>query len=317
MAMKRTQFGRTDLQVSALGLGCARIGGIFKNEPAQFIELLRSAQDRGINFFDTADMYSQGESEMLIGKAFRGRRDQVIIASKVGYCLPTRRRWIARIKPLVRPLIRVLRLKRERLSMAMKGEIAQNFAPAYIRAAVEASLRRIKTDYLDLLQLHSPPADVIARGDWLDALENLKRAGKLRYYGISCDTQTAADAALSFDSISSLQLPVSLLDSALAEAVLPAAHRGGVAVIARECLANGLLVKPESELDLSFKDLSADAAERRREKLGSLRATAKERGVHLSRLALDYVTGLEGVSVALVGASRVDQLHGTLREFGG
>jgi aryl-alcohol dehydrogenase-like predicted oxidoreductase len=316
LTLKRAQFGRTDLQVSELGLGCARIGGIFKNDPAQFVELLSAARDRGINFFDTADMYSQGESEMLIGRAFKRRRDQVIIASKVGYSLPSRRRWIARIKPLVRPLIRVLRIKRERLSLGVKGEITQNFAPEYLRAAVEASLRRLKTDYLDLLQLHSPPSDVIARGDWLNALETLKSAGKVRYYGISCDTPAAADAALSFGSISALQVPVSLLHPVFTDAVLPAAHARGVAVIARECLANGLLVKAQADLDLSFKDLSEDEAARRRAQLTSLRHNAKERGVPLSRLALDYVTGLAGVSVALVGASRVDQLHGTLREFG-
>jgi len=313
--MKLKEFGRTGLQVSELGLGCARIGGIFKNDPGQFVELLAAARDHGINFFDTADMYSQGESEALIGRAFRRRRDQVIIASKVGYCLPARRQWIARVKPLVRPLIRLLGIKRERLPRSVKGEIGQNFSPVYIRSAVEASLRRLKTEYLDVLQLHSPPADVVARGDWIEALESLKRAGKVRVYGVSCDTQEAANSALGVDSVSSLQITISLLSQAFTASVLPRAHELCVAVIARECLANGLLVKAERDVDQRFGELSEEAAAQRRQELTRFRQTAQARGIPLSRLALEYVTRLEGVSVALIGVSRLEQLLGTLREF--
>jgi aryl-alcohol dehydrogenase-like predicted oxidoreductase len=314
--MKLKAFGSTGLQTSELGLGCARIGGIFKNDPAQFIELLAAARDRGVNFFDTSDMYSQGESEVLIGRAFRGRRAQVIIASKVGYCLPARRQWIARVKPLVRPLIRLLGIKREQLPSSVKGELSQDFSPVYIRSAVEASLRRLKTDYLDILQLHSPPADVVARGDWLEPLESLKRAGKLRFYGVSCDTEDAAQMALRFESVSSLQIVISLLSRAFTVNVLPSAQARGVAVIARECLANGLLVKPERELEHRFSDLPPEVAVQRAQELAAVRDTAKARGIPLSRLALEYATRLEGVSVALVGASRLDQLQATLQEFG-
>jgi aryl-alcohol dehydrogenase-like predicted oxidoreductase len=314
--MKLKEFGSTGLQTSELGLGCARIGGIFKNDPGQFIELLAAARDRGINFFDTSDMYSQGESEMLIGRAFRGRRDQVIIASKVGYCLPSRRQWIARVKPLVRPLIRFLGIKREQLPNSVKGELGQNFSPAYIRSAIEASLRRLKTDYLDILQLHSPPADVVARGDWLEPLESLKRAGKVRFYGVSCDTEDAANMALKFESVSSLQIAISLLSQAFTVTVLPSAQQRRVAVIARECLANGLLVKEERDVADRFSDLPQEVAAQRAQELASVRQAAKARGIPLSRLALEYATRLEGVSVALIGVSRLDQLQGTLREFG-
>jgi aryl-alcohol dehydrogenase-like predicted oxidoreductase len=81
-------------------------------------------------------------------------------------------------------------------------------------------------------------------------------------------------------------------------------------------LANGLLVKPEHDLDLSFGDLSTEDAAQRRQDLAALRETAKARCIPLSRLALEYATGLQGVSVALIGVSRLDQLHGTLRELG-
>src|SRR6478752_4571743 len=104
--MKRRRFGSTDLEVSEFGFGCARIGGIFQKDPAGFVELLGAAYDAGINFYDTADMYSQGESEQLLGRTFRKRRDKIVIATKAGYCLPAQRKLIARIKPLARPLIR-------------------------------------------------------------------------------------------------------------------------------------------------------------------------------------------------------------------
>lgn len=315
--MELRTFGNTDLKVSELGLGCARIGGIFQRDPAAFVRLLATARDQGINFFDTADMYSQGESESLLGRAFRRRRDQVIIASKVGYCLPTQRRIVARLKPFVRPVIRLLRINRDRLPSAVRGELAQNFSGVYIRKAVEASLRRLRTDYVDLLQLHSPPADVIERGDWAEALAALKRSGKVRYYGISCDTIAAAQAALKFAEVSSLQVVVSLLEQSFAQAVVPLALEQRVGVIARECLANGLLVKSEQEAKLEGYWATPERAAQGLEALSAARKVAQERGIPLARYALEYARGLDGVSVALIGVRSQEQLLATLRDVRG
>jgi aryl-alcohol dehydrogenase-like predicted oxidoreductase len=113
--MKTRLFGKTDLRVSEFGLGCARIGGIFQNDARGFVNLLAAAYDAGITFYDTADMYSQGESEQLVGRAFRRGRDKIIVASKAGYCLPVQRKFIARIKPIARPLIRLLKIRRDQL----------------------------------------------------------------------------------------------------------------------------------------------------------------------------------------------------------
>src|SRR5205085_5392767 len=180
----------------ALGLGCARIGGIFKRDPADFINLLHAAHGAGITFFDTSDIYSQGESEVLLGRAFRGKRDKVVIASKAGYVLPAQRRLIARVKPLVRPLIKLLRVSRQHLPSAVRGALAQDFSADHLRRAIDGSLQRLGTDHLDLFQLHSPSASVIETGTWVGALDRLKKEGKIRYYGISCDTVDAAAAAL-------------------------------------------------------------------------------------------------------------------------
>jgi aryl-alcohol dehydrogenase-like predicted oxidoreductase len=305
------RFGSTDLHVSAFGLGCARIGGVFKSNPAEFLNLLSAAYDGGITFFDTADMYSQGESEKLVGRAFRRRRDRVVIATKAGWVLPRQRQFVARIKPLVRPIVRMLRISRHQLPGAVRGSMVQDFSPDYLRGAIEGSLKRLRTDYIDLLQLHSPPAEVIKVGAFVETLESLKQQGKIRYYGISCDAVDAAHAALRHAGVSSLQVPISALERSFA-GVLPLARQQGVAVIARECLANGLLVK-----QLSFPELRAycqsDAeATNKAQQLELLRRQATEDGSSLTQLALRFVSQLEGVSVTLLGASRLQQIEALL-----
>jgi aryl-alcohol dehydrogenase-like predicted oxidoreductase len=315
--MQHRSFGTTNLQVSQLGLGCARIGGIFKYGAAELIELLHTAQRLGINFFDTSDMYCQGESEQLIGRAFRKRRHEIVIASKVGYILPGQRKLIARVKPLVRPLIRLLGVKRSQLPAVVRGTPRQSFEPRYLIKAVEGSLRRLRTDHLDLLQLHSPPAEVIEHGAWLGALEQLRRAGKTRYFGISCDTVAAANAALAVPGLSSLQVVVNLFEREHADQVIAAAHKRGIAIIARECLANGVLAKAERDIDLAAYCSTAEQVSARRDALKAYRDTARTRGISISALALEYASTLPGVAVALVGASRADQLRETVQAFQG
>ena len=312
--MKTRRFGNTDLVVSEFGLGCARIGGIFQRGSADFIDLLVAARDAGITFFDTADIYSQGESEALIGRAFRGRRHEIVIASKAGYCLPARRKLAARVKPLLRPIIQRLGIRRDRLPQAARGSLTQDFSPGYLRRAVEGSLRRLRTDYLDLLQLHSPPVEVVERSEWLGELEALKRAGKLRYFGVSCDSAEAAIAALRHPTVSALQMTVNLLEKRNAEALLPITRERNVAVIARECLANGLLVKPESEIDLKKHCPTTEEETRYRHELAMFREQAGREGSSLAKFALKYVSTLDGVSIALVGVSNRRQLTGILRE---
>lgn len=314
-AMEQRRFGSTELRVSRYGLGCARIGGIFQREGAGFVELLHAARDAGITFFDTADIYSQGESEVLLAKAFRRQRDRIVIASKAGYVLPAQRRLVARLKPLARPVIRWLGLRRDQLPASVRGAPTQNFSPEHLKRAVEASLKRLRTEYIDLLQLHSPPAEVVAGGEWLGALEALQRAGKIRYFGVSCDTVEAALAALGFAQSSALQVPFNLLEQSFGAEVIPRASGQNTAVIARECLANGLLAKRESEIDLKVYCRSPEEAERRGQALADLRRRAAAAGQSLTRFALDFVAGNPGVAVTLIGVSRLSQLQSTLREL--
>jgi len=312
----RRIFGNTSLVVSEFGLGGARIGGIFQNDASGFVRLVSEAHDSGINFFDTADMYSQGESEVLIGRALKPVRDRVVIASKAGYCLPGRRRLAARLKPVLRPLIRLLKIRRDRLPAAARGALAQDFSPAYLTRAVEASLRRLQTDYLDLLQLHSPPAEIVERGEWEEALDGLQRAGKVRYYGVSCDTPEAALAALRFPGVSSLQVAVNYFERSSLETLIPRARAKDVAVIARECLANGLLLKRPGEFDLAAYCKSQEEQRLREKQLAAFRDEVATTGQTAIDVALDFVTGVPGVTVSLLGARTVDQLRGLLEHRG-
>lgn len=311
--MNLRAFGNTDLKVSEYGLGCARIGGIFQGDQRAFLRLFAAAADSGINFFDTADMYSQGESEVLLGKAFRKQRDRIVIASKAGYVLPGRRRFAARIKPLLRPVIKALKIRRDRLPSGSRGALTQDFSPAYLRRAVEASLKRIKTDYLDLLQLHSVPLDVVLRGEWEPVLEDLKRSGKIRYYGLSVDALDAGLAGLSYTGVSSVQCVLSLLEQGSAQELIPQAEARGVGVIAREILTNGLLVKQAHEIDLKSYCSTEAEIPKRVEQLTQYRKEAAGAGVALSTLALRYAAGLRGVSVALIGARSTEQLQSLLK----
>ncbi len=312
--MQYRNFGSTPLRVSEIGFGCARIGGIFsagKGSAGETIRVLNKAVNEGINFFDTADMYSQGESEALLGRAFRDRRDKVIIAGKAGYCLPAQRKFIARVKPLVKPLIKVLGIKRDSLPSAVTGSISQDFSPQYLANALEASLKRLNTDYLDIFQLHSPPPEIINRGDFLatlETLENLKSQGKIRYYGVAADSVEDARLALKYPGISSLEFPFGLLDQEALDSLLSEASQQGVGLIARGCFGGGLL-----KADLT-EDRLREATPKWPQVM-AFRALAGRQGRELLEAALKFVLHVDSVSVALLGMRTENHLADSLRFF--
>ena len=310
--MESRALGDTSLRVSEYGLGCARIGGVFQSNVRGFLDLLAFAFERGITFYDTADMYSQGESEAFIGRALRDKRSRIVIASKAGYCLPARRRVAGFLKPLLRPVVQYLKIRRDRLPVISRGALSQDFSRKYLVSAVEGSLRRLRTDYLDILQLHSPPREVIERGEWQAALEELKRKGKVRYYGIAVDSIEAGLSALRFAGVSSLQFRLSLLETQAAQELFPQAHQRQVGGIARECLGNGLLAKPADQIDLKANCSSPEEEAYRAAQLEDLRREAEQSGRSLLQTALGYPLSVPGVSVALLGARTRQQLESLL-----
>jgi len=309
--MKLNDFGRTGMRVSEIGFGGSRIGGFFagRDSSREARAVLLEALESGINFYDTADMYSQGESEALIGAAFRDRRSQVIIATKAGYCLPARRSLLKRVKPLLRPLVHALGLKRARLPSGFSGALSQDFSPGYLARALEASLKRLRTDYVDLYQLHSPGADFMqgdAFGEALDALASFQRQGKVRHFGVATEIPEDARYCVDAPGIASIQLGFGLLDrEALEQGTLAAADARGLGIIARGCFAGGLL---KEGLDAS----QLQAATPKWPRIMALRTFARDAGRSPTDLALQFCRGTPGVSITLLGMRTEEHLRGNL-----
>lgn len=305
--MRYRRFGNTGLEVSEIGFGSSRLGGIFARNGSskEALALLRNARDAGVTFFDTADMYSQGEAEKLLGQAFRFQRDKIVLATKGGYCLPAQRKLIARVKPVLKPIINALGIKRKNLPAMASGSLSQNFSAAYLIGALEGSLRRLKTDYIDIYQLHSPPAAVIEAAEFVDTLETLKRQGKIRFWGIATDSAADAAVALKLPQVSSVQLGFGLLDLEALELVLKHVGENGPGIIARGCFGGGFLKE-----SLTQEQLQETTG--KWERILAYRGFAAENNRSTLELALQFVLRAPAVSVALLGMRTEEHLRGNL-----
>jgi len=214
-------LGKSDLRISRIGFGTMSLE---LNNPITHTILLR-ALDAGINFFDTADMYQQGLNETLLGQVFRGKRDRIILATKVG------NKWRAD-------------------GSGWDWKPSKN----YILSTVEESLRRLQTDYIDLYQLHGgtlqDPID-----DIIQAFEQLKQEGKIRFYGISSIRPNVIREYVNRSSIVSVMMQYSLLDRRPEEEMLPFLAQNQVGVLTRGSIAKGLLL---SKPPLSYLGYSAE-----------------------------------------------------------
>jgi aryl-alcohol dehydrogenase-like predicted oxidoreductase len=290
-------LGRTGVSVSPLCLGAMMFGAWGNPDHEESIRIIHRALDAGINFIDTADVYSQGESEEIVGKALAGRRDDVVLATKFHGTMgedPNRRgnsrRWIVQ--------------------------------------EVEASLRRLGTDWIDLYQVHRPePGTDI--DETLGALTDLVRAGKIRYFGSSTfppsaivEAQWVADRR-GRERFVCEQPPYSMLVRGVEAEVLPICERYGMGVIPWSPLAGGWLTgryrkgqePPQStraerlpgryDLTLPENQAKLDAADQ-------LAQLAERAGISLIHLALAFVLRHPAVTAAIVGPRTMEQLEGQL-----
>ncbi|MFT4083832.1 MAG: aldo/keto reductase [Nocardioides sp.] len=294
--MQYRPLGRTGVQVSPLCLGTMMFGPWGNEDEADSIRIIHRALDAGINVVDTADVYSAGESERIVGKALRGRRDDVVLATK--FFMPIgeepnhrggSRRWIIR--------------------------------------EVEESLRRLETDYIDLYQVHRPSPDTDVE-ETLGALTDLVRDGKVRYLGSSSypasqivEAQWAArDRRL--ERFVTEQPPYSILVRGIEADVLPTARRHGMGILSYSPLAGGWLsgrwrrgaasTPTSAARPGAGFDMSSPANQRKLEIVEELALLAEEAGVSLIELAIAFVINHPAVTSAIIGPRTMAQLESQL-----
>jgi len=295
------QIGETGISASALGLGCSRFGSFASGVSGSgALRLLDEAFDLGINFYDTADSYGQGESETLIGKAFRRKRDRIVITTKVGYRLRGMIPLVAAVKPLLRPVLRRLRAARSITLGVRPSAVGIDFKPDYIRSAVERSLRRLRTEYIDFYLLHNPPLEVARDGTVLEMLAFLQKSGKIRCYGVSCTGAEPGLAALENAGVRVIEFPLSPFSPSNCEALLAASERRSVGVFANQPFAAGAALGTGETTD-------------GRHGFAELAAAARDLGASPVELLLRFALHRKGVSIVLAGTTSSAHLKENIR----
>lgn len=242
--MQQRALGATGLHPSVLGFGCSRIASLATTSTAaEIAATLRAAFDAGVTFYDTADVYGQGDSERLLGQLFRQDRERVLFCTKAGLGVGPLASVVRLLKPVLQPLVRRSRTGRVGTVAVRQRSERHCIEPGYLRQRIEGSLRRLRTDRVDLFLLHSPPVDDGHRAAALDLLRRLREQGKLRWFGVSCQTIGDAASWLAEPGVACLQLPLDRTGVDAADTILRAAAARGVGVIAREVFAGGALLQ--------------------------------------------------------------------------
>ena len=290
--MQYRLLGKTGVKVSPYCLGAMMFGGGGNPDHNDSIRIIHKALDAGINFIDTADRYSKGESEEIVGKALKGRRDNIVLATKVHGAMgddPNQqgnsRRWIIR--------------------------------------EVEASLRRLQTDYIDLYQIHRPSPDTEIE-ETLSALTDLMRAGKVRMIGSSTfpaseivEAQWVADRR-GLARFRTEQPPYSILNRSIEREVLPICEKYGMGVMVWSPLAKGMLTGRYRKGQPLPNTVRAKFMPRQMSDESQLDAVeqlipvAQQAGLSLTHLAMAFVMAHSGVTSAIIGPRTMEHLDDLL-----
>ena len=204
------------MRSSALGFGCSALLGRVGRKDS--LAALSAAYDAGITFYDTARSYGYGESEALLGGFLRGRRDSVVISTKFGI-LPAQTSFLKEtIKPLARNVLKLMPSARKAVQKQIAAQFSANqFTVPVLRESVETSLRKLGTDYIDLLFMHSAPVSVLQQEDLLGAMQQLVSEGKVRRAGISAEADVIEAALLAnLAGLRSYQFACNLFDLGIA-----------------------------------------------------------------------------------------------------
>lgn len=283
--MKYRQFGSTGMSVSEVGMGCWAIGGnAFGNsygstDDAESLKAIKKAVALGCNFFDTADVYGHGHSEELLGLALQSLRSSVFIATKVGGAyMYNSDEW---------------------------GHV--NFTADYINFALEQSLRRLRTTYIDVYQLHNPTLAMIKEGEVFKPLRALQKAGKIKHAGVSVFTLDEGLAAL--DHVDAVQCVFNIIDPRNYE-MMETAKRRGIAVIVREPLANGMLTgKYTAKSAFEKGDIRQGMPDDYKEGVAELANEIKQKfpWATSAQVCLKYILNFGCVSTVIPGAKTEQQ----------
>jgi aryl-alcohol dehydrogenase-like predicted oxidoreductase len=291
--MEYRQLGRTDLTVSTVSFGAWAIGGAWgRVDDERSMAALHAAVDAGVNFIDTADVYGDGRSERLVARLRREREgERIYVATKAGRRLPEQTR---------------------------EGYTKEN-----LNAWVDRSLQNLATERLDLLQLHCPHPKVYDSPEVFEILDNLIRAGKVRYYGVSVETVDEAVRAIRYPNVQSVQIIFNMFRLKPAERFFGAARERRVGILARVPLASGLLTG-RMRADSTFEADDHRAFNREGERFDrgetfsgvpyavGLQAVEELRrlvpaGTTLGQLALRWITMFPEVTCAIPGAKTPEQ----------
>jgi len=278
--MKYRTLGKSGIKVSELGYGCWPIGGGWGNkDDERDIRSLREAYDKGVTFFDTAMGYGKGHSEELLGEAFKGMRDRVIIATK--------------ISPKSKP----------------KGPVDEVYPPDWIIQCTEESLKRLNTNYIDVQQIHCWRDHYTEDPNWYKAMLKLKEQGKIRSFGVSAEDWEWDGAVRIVQSgkIDSVQAIYNVFDQQPQERLFPATIENDVGIIVRVPLFEGLLagkIRPGHEFvegDWRGKFLTPERLEEAARHLDKLAELLDDECPTLAALSLKFCLSHPAVSTVIVG----------------
>jgi aryl-alcohol dehydrogenase-like predicted oxidoreductase len=290
--MQYRTLGRTGWKVSAVSFGCWAIGGSWGSvQDDESLAALQRAVDLGVNFFDTADVYGDGRSERLMAQLKKERKEEIIIATKAG--------------------------------RALNPHVAEGYNRANLTYFVEQSLRNLKAQAIDLLQLHCPPTQVYYMPETFGVLDDLVAQGKLRYYGVSVEKVEEALKAIEYPNVTTVQIIYNIFRQRPAELFFRQAQARNVGILARVPLASGLLtgkLKPNSTFaadDHRAFNRHGESFDRGETFSGvdyatGLQAVEELRallpaGQSLSQFALRWILMDEAVTCAIPGAKRPAQ----------
>ena len=293
--MQHRTLGNTGIRVSEIGFGGWAVGGAAeasgtplgwgRTNDDESLAAIRRARDLGVTFFDTADSYGFGRSESLLGIVLSRKRQDVVIATKVG----------------------VMR--------NADGTMRKDFSKQHIFAAIDGSLRRLRTDYVDLYQAHNPTLDHLRKEEIQEAMERLQEIGKIRYWGISISTNEEGLEIINRGWGHALQVLYNVLNQSPANELFPLAKQKGYGIIARVPLASGLLTGkfridstfPADDVRQNF--LTPKRLEEALQRVDEAKSIVGGAAHSLADAALQFVLANDAVSTTIPGARSVRQVE--------